>query len=199
MTQLQVAVAETATRFDDGVEAFLAWEARQERRHELVAGVVRAMAGGRAAHDAISVNVVSLLRAAACARGGCRGHGSNLKIRSPVGAVIYPDAFVRCGPRDDRPTVVDEPVVVVEVLSPQAEQHDLTRKRWAYEAIPSLRAILLVDTEALRVEIATREPDGTWRGRLVQGRDGLVELAVLDTTIPLAELYADTDLWENAA
>lgn len=191
-------MAQTAVRFEAGAEAFLAWEAAQELRYELVGGVVRAMAGGSAVHDAIAVTMASLLRAAARAREGCRGHGLSLKIRSPVGAVMYPDAFVRCGPRDDRATVVDDPLVVVEVLSPSTDQHDLTRKRWAYEAIPSLRAILLVDTEALRVEIATREPDGTWRSRLVEGREGVVELAVLDTRIPLAELYADTDLLEGA-
>jgi Uma2 family endonuclease len=192
-------MAQIAVRFDDGVEAFLAWEAAQEMRYELVGGVVRAMAGGSDIHDALSTRMVARLLEAAAKRPGCRARGSNLKIRSPVGSVMYPDAFVRCGPRDDRATVVDDPLVVVEVLSPSTDQHDLTRKRWAYEAIPSLRAILLVDTEALRVEIATREPDGTWRSRLVEGREGVVELAVLDTRIPLAELYADTDLLESAA
>ena len=57
---------------------------------------------------------------------------------------MYPDAFVRCGPADGERTVVGDPVVVVEVLSPTTQQADLTRKRWAYQAIDTLQAILFI-------------------------------------------------------
>jgi hypothetical protein len=41
---------------------YLAWEARQERRHELVDGVVRMMAGSARAHNDIALNLRQALK-----------------------------------------------------------------------------------------------------------------------------------------
>ena len=83
-------------------DSFLAWEERQPERFELVGGVVRLMAGGTEGHDRIGGKIFAALRTRL--RGmPCSAHGSNLKVVSrAAGAVMYPDAFVRCGPRDDR-------------------------------------------------------------------------------------------------
>ncbi|MEK0083197.1 Uma2 family endonuclease [Benzoatithermus flavus] len=103
------------------VEAFLAWEERREERYEFVGGVLTPMAGGTENHDLISANAIGALYDRL--RGSpCRAHGSNLKVRSPVGAIMYPDAFVRCGHAQGGRTVVDDPVLVVEVLSPGTQQ-----------------------------------------------------------------------------
>ncbi len=58
---------------------FLAWEERQELRHEFDGFAPVAMTGGTRAHDAIQVNL--LIALGGRLRGGpCRAHGSNLKI-----------------------------------------------------------------------------------------------------------------------
>lgn len=180
------------------VDEFLAWEERQETRHELVGGVVTMMAGGTENHDLIGSNAIGALRD--LLRGSpCRAHGSNLKVRSPAGALMYPDAFVRCGPgRGDR-TVVDDPVLVIEVLSPGTQQADLTQKRWAYQAIGTLQAILFVAADRPRVELAQRGPEGTWVSRHFIGLETALPLAALDAELPLAELYAGADLNQDAA
>ena len=68
-----------------------------EERYEFVGGVLTLMAGGTENHDLISANAIGALYNRL--RGSpCRVHGSNLKVRSPSGAIMYPDAFVRCGP-----------------------------------------------------------------------------------------------------
>ena len=54
------------------------------------------------------------------------------------------------------------PVVVFEVLSPSTRSEDLVRKRWGYQAIPTLAHLVYVDAARLRIEIATRAPDGRW-------------------------------------
>ncbi len=98
-------MGEPATPILRDVDAFLTWEERQAERHEFVGGVVRKVEGGTADADLIGVNVGTLL--GQCLRGrGYLVHGSQLKVRSPIGAVMYPSAFVRCGPHrgdvDDR-------------------------------------------------------------------------------------------------
>jgi len=186
-------MAEAAEAGFATVDEFLAWEAKQEERFEFVGGVVRMMAGGSANHDLLTMNMGGLLRDYARAR-GCRVHGTMLKVRSPLGAIMYPDCFIRCGPHKGDVTVVDDPVMVAEVLSPSTEQHDLTRKRWAYQAIPTLEMLLFVDAETARVEMVTRDGEGTWRSRIVEGFAARIALPSENLVLALADLYEGTDL-----
>jgi len=191
-------LGEPATPIIHDVDAFLAWENDQEERFEYVGHAIRSMAGGSANHDLIGINVAGTLRD--LLRGGpCRAHGSNLKIRSPAGAVMYPDAFVRCGPMHGAWTVIEDPVLVVEVLSPSTEQRDLSQKRWAYQAISSLKALLVVSPDRAAVELFTPEPDGSWRSRLYEGLEARVPIPALDLELSVAELYEGADLGEALA
>jgi Uma2 family endonuclease len=95
------------------------------------------MAGGSRAHDVVAGNILAALHGAL--RGpDCDVHGSNLKIVSPAGMVTYPDVFVRCGPLADEAIECRDPLVVFEVLSPSTRSEDLVRKRWGYQAIPTV-------------------------------------------------------------
>lgn len=186
-------MAEPALPIIRTVDAFLAWEEREELRYEFVAGAVFMMAGGTENHDLIGTNAARTL-GNRLAGSGCRVHGSNLKVRSPAGAVMYPDSFVRCGPSQGQRTIVDDPVVVVEVLSPSTQQADLTEKRWAYQAIETLHAILFVAADKPRVELVTRGPEGSWISRHFIGLETAIPLDALGIQLPLNDLYADADL-----
>lgn len=186
-------MAEPALPIFHSTDEFLAWEERQAERYELVGGVVRLMSGGTANHDLVAMNIGGALRAAL--RGApCFVHGSNLKVRSPDRAVMYPDVFVRCGTNRGDAQVVDDPVLVVEVLSPSTRRDDLTLKRWAYQAIPTLQAVMLVSADTAAIELAEREPDGSWRSRHYRGLDATVPLAALGIELPAAEVYAGAEL-----
>jgi Uma2 family endonuclease len=82
---------------------------------------------------------------------------------------------------------------VAEVLPLGGAGDEGGRKRWLYYSIPSLRHYLLVDQRQPTAEVATREPDGTWRSAVVEGVEGTLELPALGLSIPLAEVYADVD------
>lgn len=172
-------------------QAFIAWESRRKGRYELVGGEIRMMAGGSRAHDLIAGNLLVALRAALAGR-GCDVHGSNLKLASPVGMVTYPDLFVRCGPLDDEALACDDAVVVVEVLSPSMCSEDLVRKRWGYQAIPSLRHLVYVDPSAPMIEVASRADDGRWWSVFLSGLDAALELPAIDARLPLTAIYAGT-------
>ena len=186
-------MAEPALPIFRTVDEFLAWEEQQAGRYELVGGVLRLMSDGTANHDLVAMNLARCLGNALAGR-PCFVHGSNLKVRSPDGAVMYPDVFVRCGANRGDAQVVDDPVLVVEVLSPSTQRDDLTLKRWAYQAIPTLQAILLVSAQAAAIELAEREPDGSWRSRHYRGLDASLPLAALGLELALAEVYAGADL-----
>ena len=107
---------------------------------------------------------------------------------------MYPDAFVRCGPRDGRRTSVDDPVVVVEVLSEGTLKHDLIRKRLAYEVMPSLRRIVYVSTDEARLDMRVRGPDGIWGDETAEGLESAAQMPEIGVSLPLAEIYKDTEL-----
>jgi Uma2 family endonuclease len=178
---------------DLSFEGFLDWESRQPERFERVGGVVRMMAGGTLGHDAIGAKmIVELGRRLRGSR--CRVHGSNLKVVSPRGDVMYPDAFVRCGPGDPRATHVADPVVVVEVLSPSTAMFDLTRKRLAYQSIPGLKVVLWVHPDRMRVDLMRRREPGWVDEDPAEGPEGVVALPELGIELPLAEIYEGVPL-----
>jgi Uma2 family endonuclease len=178
--------------------AFVAWESRRAPRYELVGGEVRLMAGGNRAHDLIAVNLLTALRGALrSVGGGCDLHGSNFKVASPVGMVTYPDLFVRCGPLPDEVLACDDPVAIVEVLSPSTRSEDLVRKRWGYQAIPSLRHLVYVDAARVEVEVATRAGDGRWWSIFLRGLDEHLTLEALSAELGLADIYAGTSAVTN--
>jgi Uma2 family endonuclease len=176
------------------LDGFLDWEERQQERYELAGGVVRMMAGGTEDHDRIGLNIAAALRTRLRGK-PCSAHGSNLKLLSrSMGASMYPDVFVRCGPREGGRTRTDDAVIVFEVLSEGTAQFDLTRKRMAYEAIPTLRRIVYVSTVEARLDVRVRGEDGLWRDEPVEGLAAEVRLPEIDVTLTMAEIYEDSDV-----
>jgi Uma2 family endonuclease len=176
------------------LERFLDWEERQPERFELAGGVVRMMAGGTEDHDGIGLNVATALRTRLRGK-PCSAHGSNLKLLSrAMGASMYPDVFVRCGPREGGQTRTDDAVVVFEVLSESTAQFDLTRKRLAYEAIPTLRRLVYVSTVEARLDVRVRGEDGIWRDETVEGLDGVLMLPEIEVSLTMAEVYEDSEV-----
>ncbi len=173
------------------VAEFLAWDDGTDQRYELVAGAIVAMAPVTRAHSTIALNIGRHL-------------GNHLKrpCHALVEAAIArpdrndrfysADVAVTCTPAtvDERPTA--NPVVVVEVLSPSTAAHDRGVKLPDYLEIPSIREILLVDSERRRVQHWRREADH-WLVQDTAG-DGMVALVSVGVDLPLAAIYADVAL-----
>jgi Uma2 family endonuclease len=192
-------MAATALRAPTTLDAFLDWEDRQDERYELVGGVVRMMSGGTEDHDRLSVNLIRLLGNALRGR-PCYVHASNLKVVSrDAGASMYPELFVRCGPRDGQRTRTEDAVVVFEVLSRRTAKTDLTVKRRAYQAMPSMRLIVFVSQDEPRLDLVVRDADGRWSDDDVIGLGGTLWIESLGLGLPMAEIYEDTAAADAAA
>jgi Uma2 family endonuclease len=72
-------------------EDYLAWERRQETRHEYIEGEIRAMTEASRAHNVICVNIAASLHAQP--RGKSREvYTNDMRVKvSPTGIYIYPD------------------------------------------------------------------------------------------------------------
>ena len=185
-------MASTALKAPTTLDDFLAWEEEQLERYEYLDGLVRMMTGDTEEHDRLSVNLIALLRYAL--RGGpCSVHASNLKVVSKAGnASMYPELFVRCGPRESKRTRVEDAVVVVEVLSPRTAKNDLTRKRRAYTLLPTMRVVVYVSQDEPRLDLVRRQPDGSFADEVVEGLDARLELPEIGVSLAMAEVYEDT-------
>ncbi|BAI72345.1 hypothetical protein AZL_017070 [Azospirillum sp. B510] len=171
------------------LDEFLAWEERQDSRHELLQGEIVAMVGGTVAHNQISGNIYVALRAAL--RGTpCRVFQETMRILVD-GSVFYPDVFVTCARVDDRDRLATEPTVIVEVLSDSTSSYDHTTKNAAYRTLPSLTQYVLVHQRVAVIESFRRTGDG-WTHELLSGRDGALTIPALEVMLPLAAIYEDT-------
>jgi Uma2 family endonuclease len=147
-------------------EHFLAWERTETERHQYVRGEVFAMAGGSPRHNAIVANAIIALGATLRGR-GCTVLSSDQRIRSGDGEqYVYVDVSVVCGPLrlvSGTTDVLENPDLVVEVLSPGTEAYDRGDKWEGYQRIPELRDYVLVSQGSVRVEHFARQAGGTWR------------------------------------
>ena len=191
-------MAEAALKLPPDPDAFLDWEKRQAERYELVAGEVRLMVGAAMGHNTVADNIHVAL--ANRLRGKpCRAWRADTRVRNPDGDLTYPDVLVSCTPRRPDELFIDDPVVVVEVLSPSTSHYDQNDKRWVYHAIPSIRQLVYVSPNEAKLELVSREPDGSWRSVFITGLAAELPLAALDLALPMAEIYADTTVAEAAA
>ncbi len=148
------------------------------------------MAGGSPRHNLLGANVLAALRVAL--RGGpCRAFTSDQRIHVPAtGDYVYADATVICGPvvlHGDSSDVIENPRVVVEVLSKSTEPHDRGDKWEDYREIPTLTDYVLVSQRIARIEHFARGADGSWRYRVVDA-GGRVELTS-GTVLVVDDLY----------
>jgi Uma2 family endonuclease len=91
-------------------------------------------------------------------------------------------------------------VVALEMLSDGAAKDDLTRKRRACKAIPSLRAIVYVSQDEPRVDLVRRRGDGRWEDEEpLEGLGATLELPEIGARLAMAEIYEDTDVARAAA
>lgn len=138
---------------------FLAWEERQPLRYEFDGVGPVAMTGGTAAHAAIQANLA--IAVGGRLRGGpCRFFGSDLKIKTAEDHIRYPDGFVVCSPVDRAATIISEPVVIFEVLSPSTGATDRIAKAREYQETPSVRRYVMLEQDGIGVTVYARSGDG---------------------------------------
>lgn len=167
------------------LEEFLAWEEGQELRWEFDGFAPVAMTGGTVEQGLIQANLISALHARL--RGGpCRALGSHVKI-AVAGSIRYPDALVICAPTPRGATVITDPVVVFEVLSPSTASVDRIVKNQEYRDTPSVRRYVMLEQDRPGATIFSRNGDD-WVGHVLAG-DAVMALPEIGIELPLAELY----------
>jgi Uma2 family endonuclease len=171
------------------VDEFLRFEGEQDVHYELHDGLVVAMAPPADAHGVLAVNIGSALMNALRGRGHCRPRAqAGIALRRGSGSVYEADLAVSCAPPDRARRTVEDPILVVEILSRSTREFDRRVKAADYKTIPSIVEILLIDSERMWAEVHRREAGG-WSAQLAEGAGARLSLASAGLDLPLADLY----------
>jgi Uma2 family endonuclease len=172
------------------VAQFLAWEERQEPRYEFDGFQPVAMTSGSVTHELIGGALRGLLWDGLRGK-PCRVVGPTMKVEV-VGRIRYPDAFVYCAPVPPTETVIREPVVVFEILSPSTSRTDRIEKLREYQATPSVQRYVILEQDSIGATVFARV-GATWDAHALTEGDTLA-MPVIGVDLALADLYADTGI-----
>ena len=170
---------------------YLRLERDSNTKHEFLDGEIYAMTGGTLLHAQLAVGVSSALHAQLRDR-ECHVYSSDLRVHVlATDLAAYPDVTVVCGvpeldPEDD--DTVTNPRVVVEVSSDSTEKFDRGLKLKHYQQIPTLGAVVLVAQRERRIEVVSRQTDGSWLTR-TSGPGETAEIPTIDCTLVVDDVY----------
>jgi Uma2 family endonuclease len=180
------------------VEQYLALDEATDGKYEFLDGYVfmlrppssdfddRAvdMAGGSIAHAAICARM-ALLLGNALASSPCMVYTSDARLHLAERQYLYPDLVVACNEQSG--TMLINPTVVIEVLSPTTEKRDRGAKFKTYKSSPSVQEYVLIGSEYRAIEVHRRE-GRFWKEQHYYEGD-LVELKSLGISFPFDEVY----------
>jgi Uma2 family endonuclease len=165
---------------------FLAWEERQPLRYEFDGFGPVAMTGGTAGHAQIQRNLAVAFTARLRGR-PCQFLGGDLKFQVAEGRIRYPDGMVVCSPVPRTATIVFDPVVVFEVLSPSTTRNDRLIKAREYQATPSVQRYVMLEQDGVGATVYARSGEA-WTHEILVA-DSILSLPNIAVELPLAELY----------
>jgi Uma2 family endonuclease len=177
------------------LEEYYAMLEASDRRWEYWDGEFVCMAGGSPEHTLIISNLGDVLRDGLKGR-GCRVFGEAAVNTPTLPPFRFPDLSVVCDKPEfqkvDRFGTLNNPRVLIEVLSTSTEYRDKEPKRLAYQALPSVQEYLLV---AQNIPFVTRfvRLDKRWRRIEYKDLNEVIKLTSLDIELPMSEIYRDIE------
>lgn len=129
-------------------------------------GKVVAMTGASLPHNIIASNLIKLL-------GNCLEDGDCLVLNSDMLVhlaecykYVFPDVVIVCKEpiltNRYRLDVLENPEIIIEVLSDSTELFDRTEKFDCYKQIETVREYILVSSKKKKIEVYQRTPEDEW-------------------------------------
>jgi Uma2 family endonuclease len=173
---------------------YLRREERTVDKHEFYNGKIIKMANAKFYHNLIAQNVAFEIRKAAELFNKdyyVLGDGQKIFIEAD-NVAVYPDALVICeAPQfyKGQESLVLNPKVVIEVLSPRTATYDRAGKFDHYKQIPTFQEYVLIEQNKISVETRFQEETDLWRYKTVVKAEEMIYLRSLDLSISIADIY----------
>ncbi|PWB92801.1 Uma2 family endonuclease [Methylosinus sporium] len=177
----------------DDFEELLADKPANEK-WELIGGrVVRMMVGARWEHHFIARNLAFGLMQRLRAKGSsCQVFQETFFLKEKaIDSAMLPDVMVHRGAMEPGATSLNDPTVLVEVMSEGSKARDRFEKWAVYQKLPSLRHYVLVERDRAHIETFDRA-GADWVGvQILDGLEAELNLPAIGVSVPLAEIYRD--------
>lgn len=179
------------------LDEYFALERASERRFEYRDGEVVCMSGGSHQHAQLCRNLIRRLGNSLDGT-SCQVFGSDLAVELPAAPPYrYPDVSVVCGQASFRDIygldVLQNPLLIVEVLSPTSEAYDRVRKFEQYCSVPSFAEYLLVAQDRPQVTQRLKRDDGNWSEGVIDNIDAAVMPGTLNCALKMREVYESVE------
>lgn len=166
------------------VQAYLEGEANSQIKHELLDGLILAMAGASANHERIANNII--INFGTHLRGKpCEPFGSDMKVRVRDN-FFYPDVLVDCNFDESEPYFTTTPVIIVEVISRSTRKMDEKTKLLEYINILSLKEYVTIEQDFVDITVHRKSDD--WRSTHYFLEEEIY-FESIDLTLAVAEIY----------
>jgi Uma2 family endonuclease len=174
------------------VEEFLDSCPNDDRHSQLIDGVIVAMAPPALPHQTIAATLTArLVSAVETNRPDCSTRSQAGIAPQALNGRNYfeADIVVTCRFADDYRGINAEPLLIVEIQSPSTERDDHFVKLPQYQAIPSVREILYVESERIAATVYRRDATGLWQAIEIAGPQARLRLLTIGLDIPLLAVY----------
>lgn len=179
------------------VADYLTSEPTSPVKREFVEGHVYAMAGGSDNHNRI-VGAIMVAMNTHLRDSNCEPFFGDIKVRVSETVYYYPDVLVSCEENPENQYFRNQPILIVEVISPSTERVDRSEKLLYYLQMPSLQEYVLVDQRSVNIEVHRRQANGGWLKFYFDESDDAFDLASIDLKIPIAYIYRRVQFQQDA-
>ncbi len=180
---------------------YLEGELLSDIRHEYIEGEVYAMVGAHKYHNQIVMTVSNVFYNHLLGK-PCQPYASDMKVKIDR-KYFYPDVMVDCS-QVDADYYIEQPSIIVEVLSKSTRQHDKTVKRLAYFQIASLKEYVLIEQDFVEIEFWSRDENNYWQQSVYYLGDDITFHSI-DLTVSVEDIYRQVknedmlEWWEKKA
>jgi Uma2 family endonuclease len=175
----------------DDFEEFLL-DKPEDEKWELINGrVVRGMVGARLTHHLIVQNVNFALRSHIRVKSlPCTTFTETFWLKQRFQRLAaFPDIMVHCGPLEPDAPSIDDPLVLIEVMSPSSRNRDRGEKAAAYLRLASGRHVCFIDRDRVLIEGFDRRDDAWVPRQPIESLDATFDLEALEFSMPVTEIY----------
>jgi Uma2 family endonuclease len=177
------------------IEEYLEIGLQSEEKLDYVNGyIVQSKIDINYTHSTISSNILISLHQALKEK-PYKALGSDLLIKTK-NSFRFPDALVVSkNPEfyNNKKTTLLNPIVLVEVVSPESSMRDYVEKRLEYFDIESLQHYIIIEQDAPLVFVYTKNTDDSLLLRAYDLKKQIIPLPALNLSINIADIYDGVD------
>jgi Uma2 family endonuclease len=181
---------------------FPAQDRRDVGRNELIDGRVMTKPASDRWTNIITSNFIIAI-GNRIQRANCEIYGGDMQVAVGKNIVCYPNAVIVSGEpqfadgQNKRSEVLQNPTLLVEIVSSTSRSTEGMRKLEGFLAIPSIKEVLLVNQGEMRIEHYAKQSPKQWVYRIYDERDDVISLDSIACKVSLVEIYTQVKLGES--